>query len=183
MIRLLNFCDHRRILLVPVHLLGRCNVQADRLSRPGQELLTEWDIDPELLRPIFSHWGQPWIDVFATFNNKKCSQLVSPFPDPRAAFINALSIPWNWMGMGYAFPPFKVIPTVIAKLRQSVAIAHHDSHSTVQNGRIVNARLATISTGHTHSCVRWSETTKSSPSSNQWRSREPDLPLLHAWKI
>ena len=46
----------------------------------------------------------------------------SPYQDPRAAFINAISIQWNWMGTVYTFPPFKMIPSVIAKLRQSHSI-------------------------------------------------------------
>ena len=53
---------------------------------------------------------------------KKCPKFVSPFPDPRAAFIDALSIPWSRMGTVYAFPPFKVNPSVLAKIRQSVAL-------------------------------------------------------------
>ena len=121
-IRLLKFCNHKRIVLIPVHLPGRNNIQADRLSRPGQTLPTEWEIHPDLLQPVFGRWGRPWIDLFATFANKKCPKFVSPFPDPRGAFIDALSIPWRRMGMAYAFPPFKVIPSVLAKIRQSVAL-------------------------------------------------------------
>ena len=71
-IRLLKFCDRKGIVIVPVHLPGRCNTQADGLSRPGQTLPTEWEIHPDLLRPVFNHWGQPWMDLFNnTFNNKK----------------------------------------------------------------------------------------------------------------
>ena len=104
-IRLLKFCDHKPILLVPVHLLGRCNVQANRLSQPGQMLPTEWEIDPELLHHVFNNRGGPWIDLFVMVKNKKCTQFVSRFPDPRAAFIDALSVPWNWMDTVYACHP------------------------------------------------------------------------------
>ena len=119
MTRLLKFCDCKGFVIVSVHLPGRCKIQADSLSRPGQTLPTEWEIHPDFLRPVFSHWGQPWIDLFATFNKKKCHQFISPFPDPPAAYIDTLSMPWNRMGTVYAFPPFKIIPTVIVKLRQS----------------------------------------------------------------
>ena len=57
---MVKFYDNKHTLLVPVHLPGGCNVQADNLSWRGQTLQTEWVIDPELSHPIFSRWG--WID-------------------------------------------------------------------------------------------------------------------------
>ena len=42
--------------------------------------------------------------------------------DPQAAFTDAMSVLWSRMGMVYSFPPFKMIPVVLAKLRQSQAI-------------------------------------------------------------
>ena len=42
-IRLLKWCDSKAITLVPVHLPGVHNIQADSLSRVGQTLTTEWD--------------------------------------------------------------------------------------------------------------------------------------------
>ena len=41
-IRLLKWCDSKAITLVPVHLPGVRNIQADSLSRVGQTLTTEW---------------------------------------------------------------------------------------------------------------------------------------------
>ena len=49
-------------------------------------------------------------------------QFVSPHLDPLVAFTIAMSIPWIQMGTGYTFPPFKMIPAVKAKLRESQAI-------------------------------------------------------------
>ena len=111
-IRLLKFCYRKGIVIVPVHLPGCCNIQVDSLSRTGQTLPTEWEIHLDLLLPVFNCRGKAWIDLFATFNSKKCQQFIFPFLDPRAAYIDALSIPW--MGTVYAFPPFKIIPTVVA---------------------------------------------------------------------
>ena len=56
-IRLLKFCDRKGIRLVPVHLPGSRNIQADALSRVGQTLATEWAINGQLLHPVFSAWG------------------------------------------------------------------------------------------------------------------------------
>ena len=69
------------------------NTQADSLSWPRQTLPTEWLIHPDLLLLVFNCWGHPENDLFATFSNKKCHQFISPFPDPRVAYIEALSIP------------------------------------------------------------------------------------------
>ena len=46
-IRLLKWCDSKVITLVPVHLPGVRNIQADSLSRVGQTLTTEWTMAME----------------------------------------------------------------------------------------------------------------------------------------
>ena len=53
------------------HIPGRLNVVADKLSRLGQTIQTEWSLLPEVFQTICSKWHQPQIDLFATrFNNK-----------------------------------------------------------------------------------------------------------------
>ena len=89
------------------------------LSRVGQTLATEWAINGQLLHPVFSAWGTPVIDQFATFANRKLSVFASLFPDQRAKYVNAMSVPWSGMGMVYAFPPFKMLPAVLNKIRRS----------------------------------------------------------------
>ena len=118
-IRLLKFCDRKGIRLVPVHLPGSRNIQAEALSRVGQTLATEWAINGQLLHPVFSAWGTPVIDLFATFANRKLPVFASPFPDQRAKYVDAMSVPWSGMGMVYAFPPFKMLPAVLNKIRRS----------------------------------------------------------------
>ena len=118
-IRLLKFCDRKGIRLVPVHLPGSRNIQADALSRVGQTLATEWAINGQLLHPVFSAWGTPVIDLFATFANRKLPVFASPFPDQRAKYVDAMSVPWSGMGMVYAFPPFKMLPAVLNKIHRS----------------------------------------------------------------
>ena len=78
------------------------------MSRVGQVLSTEWEINPALLEPVFLQWGTPQVDLFATFFNRKVDQFVSPYPDPRALHVDALSISWQAMGLLYAFPPFNL---------------------------------------------------------------------------
>ena len=118
--RLLKWCDSRAITLVPVHLPGVHNIQADSLSRVGQTLTTEWTMAMESLRPVFAKWGEPQIDLFATFANRRLVKFVSPYPDPRAEWTDAMSMPWDYgRGLLYAFPPFKMVPQVLQKISQS----------------------------------------------------------------
>ena len=119
-IPLLKWCDSKAITLVPVHLPGVRNIQADSLSRVGQTLTTEWTMAMESLRPVFAKWGEPQIDMFATFANRRLVKFVSPYPDPRAEWTDAMSMPWDKeRGLLYVFPPFKMVPQVLQKIAQS----------------------------------------------------------------
>ena len=97
--------------------------QADSLSRVGQTLTTEWTMAMESLRPVFAKWGEPRIDLFATFANRRLVKFVSPYPDPRAEWTDAMSMPWDYgRGLLYAFPPFKMVPQVLQKIAQSPGV-------------------------------------------------------------
>ena len=122
-IRLLKWCDSKAITLVPVHLPGVRNIQADSLSRVGQTLTTEWMMAMESLRTVFAKWGEPQIDMFATFANRRLVKFVSPYPDLRAEWTDAMSVPWDKeRGLLYAFPPFKMVPQVLQKIAQSPGV-------------------------------------------------------------
>ena len=121
-IRLLQWCDRKAITLVPVHLPGVHNVQADSLSRVGQTLIIEWTRAMERLRPVFAKWGEPQVDLFVTFANRLI-KFISPYPDPRAVWTDAMSMPWeNGRGLLYVFPPFKIVPQVLQKIAQSPGV-------------------------------------------------------------
>ena len=122
-LRLLKWCDRKAITLVPVHLLGVHNVQTDSLSRVGQTLNTEWMMAMERLRPVFAQWGEPQVELFAAFANRRLIKFVSPYPDPRAEFTDAMSVPRdNRRGLLYAFQPFKMVPQVLQKVVQSPGV-------------------------------------------------------------
>ena len=122
-IRLLKWRDHKAITLVPIHLPGVHNIQADSLSRVGQTLTTEWTKAMERLRPVFAKWGEPQVDLFATFANRGLIKFVSPYQDPRAEWTNAMSMPCdNGRGLLYTFPPFKMVPQVLQKIAQSPGV-------------------------------------------------------------
>ena len=63
------------------HIPGRLNVVADKLSRLGQTIPTEWSLLPEVFRSICSRWHRPKIDLFATRFNNMLPLFVSPVPD------------------------------------------------------------------------------------------------------
>ena len=76
------------------HIPGRLNMVADKLSRLGQTIQTEWFRLPEVFYSICSRWHRPKIDLFATRFNNKLPLFVSPVPDPMATAVDALSRPW-----------------------------------------------------------------------------------------
>ena len=63
---------------------------ADKLSRLGQTIQTEWSLHPEVFQAICSGWHQPQVDLFATRFNNKLPQFVSPVPDPQAWAVGTL---------------------------------------------------------------------------------------------
>ena len=94
---------------------GRFTVQ----SRPD----SEWMMAMEHPRPVFAKWGEPQVDLYVTFANRRLIRLASPYPDPRAEFTDALSVPWdNGRGFLYAFPLFKMVPQVLQKVTQSEGV-------------------------------------------------------------
>ena len=76
--RILTWCSQRQVTLKARHIPGRLNVIADKLSRMGQTIQTEWSLLPEIFQKLCSKWHRPQIDLFATRFNHKLAQFVSP---------------------------------------------------------------------------------------------------------
>ena len=100
------------------HIPGRLNVIADKLSRLGQTIQTEWSLLPEVFQQICNQWHRPQIDLFATRFNHKLPQFVSPVPDSLAVAVDALTLPWDDLD-AYAFPPTAILGKVVQKLLDS----------------------------------------------------------------
>ena len=81
--RILSWCTRKQVTLKARHIPGRLNMIADKLSRLGQTIQTEWSLHPEVFQAICSQWHQPQVDLFATRFNNKLPQFVSLVPDPR----------------------------------------------------------------------------------------------------
>ena len=112
--RILTWCTKNQIILKARHIPGRLNVIADKLSRLGQTIQTEWSLHPDVFREICKRWHTPQMDLFATRFNNKVSRFVSPVPDPQAWAVDALSLSWEGLD-AYAFPPAAILGKVVEK--------------------------------------------------------------------
>ena len=97
--RILSWCTRKQVTLSARHIPGWLNVIADKLSRLGQTIQTEWSLHPEVFQAICSRWHQPQVDLFATRFNNKLPQFVTPVPDPQAWAVDALSPGKIWTHM------------------------------------------------------------------------------------
>ena len=102
--RILTWCTRRHVTLKARHIPGWLNVIADKLSRLGQTIQTEWSLYPEVFQAICSRWHHAQVDLFATRFNNKLPQFVSLVPDPQIWVVDTLSLSWEDLDP-YAFPP------------------------------------------------------------------------------
>ena len=109
--RISTWCTSYQVTLRARYIPGGLNVVADKLSRLGQTIQTEWSLLREVFQTICSRWHRPNIDLFAT-------RFVSPVPDPLATAVDALSLPWEDLD-AYAFPPAAILGKVVEKLQDS----------------------------------------------------------------
>ena len=110
--RILTWCTRRQVTLKARHIPGQLNVIADKLSRLGQIVQTEWSLLPEVFQTVCHKWHRPQIDLFATRFNHKLPRFVSPVPDPMAVAVDALTLPWEDLD-AYAFPPTAILGKVV----------------------------------------------------------------------
>ncbi|KAF7247669.1 Macrolide export ATP-binding/permease protein MacB [Varanus komodoensis] len=66
-----KWCIPRGITLLMVHLAGVDNEEADTLSRKMSST-HKWELDDRICRDLFTRWGTPSLDLFATAINLKC---------------------------------------------------------------------------------------------------------------
>ena len=111
--RILRLAHRLRRVMVPRHIAGQLNVLADLASRTGQVIPSEWSLATESFQWVVnqSPWGPPQVDIFASSQNHKLRDYISPCPDPQAVEIDALNCLWPNKVL-YAFPPTCIIPAI-----------------------------------------------------------------------
>ena len=81
-----------------------------------------YGMEPSLNRlvanQVFRLWNTPHLDLFATRFNNLLPLFVSPVRDHRTCAVDTISMDWRNF-TGYAFPPFNLIPQVLAKIKES----------------------------------------------------------------
>ena len=90
--RILTWCTRKYVTLKARHTSGLLNMIAEKLSRLGQTIQTEWSPLPEVFQTICNWWHQPQVDLFATrFNNKLPQFVTGPRPpDQGSGFAQPL---------------------------------------------------------------------------------------------
>ena len=115
-----EWCIKRSIWMSIAHIPGKNNVATDFESRRNQRE-SEWMLDITFLCEALKCLEvSPVIDLFASRINKQLPRYVSYHPDPDAEAIDAFTLNWENL-IFYTFPPFNVIPTVLAKIQKERA--------------------------------------------------------------
>ena len=116
-----EWCKLRDVFISAQHIPGKVDTQTDTLSREISSNL-EWSLNGEVFQEIISRTFIPEIDLFAPLRlNAKTAQFISWHPQPGAVAIDAFSLSAGLMNC-YAFPPFSLLPQVLAKIHQDEAL-------------------------------------------------------------
>ena len=112
-LELWQFCVKRNINISSLHIAGKLNVRADKLSR-----LEVSDHDYFLSSSMFSSLSEAIsfplkVDLFADRLNYKIPNYISWHNDPYSSLVNAFS--FKWIENVYLFPPIPLIDRVLNK--------------------------------------------------------------------
>ena len=110
-----KFAMDRNIWLSTQHIPGIENEEADEASRYFRDA-GEYGIKPHIRDYIFTKWGTPEIDLFATNRNNVLPRFGSWGPDPEAEHIDSFQVNWGRFQSVYIFPPHCLISRVIQKI-------------------------------------------------------------------
>ncbi len=115
---LLLWSQDKFLSLRAVHVPGVLNLAADFLSRqklkPG-----EWMLNRQTVSQIWDLFGKAELDLFASQESSQCPLWFS-LSFPTTLGIDAFAHPWPNVSL-YAFPPIKLIPAVLCRVKVSGA--------------------------------------------------------------
>ena len=110
-----TFVCKLHVSLTATFVPGKLKVLADSLSRKGQIIHSERTFHKGTLSQISLFWEFPHIDLFSTGLNNRLPIFISPFKDPLAWVVDAMSLSWERM-IAYAFPPIPLLMKVLLKM-------------------------------------------------------------------
>ena len=111
---LTHWCDARLASLRAIHVPGLQNSGADLLSRGGYRY-ADWSLHPAVARGIWTRFGRPQVDLFASEENAKCSRFFS-MKGASPLGLDALAHSWP-DELLYAFPPLNLILPTLERIR------------------------------------------------------------------
>jgi hypothetical protein len=113
--RLWHFLQKQNLWLTVTHIPGVENIKADEESRYFRDA-AEWGLKAPLLFSVFSRFGTPDIDMFATCRNTTLPRFASWGPDLGAEVIDCFTVHWGRYRSVYCFPPTPLVGKVIQKM-------------------------------------------------------------------
>ena len=113
-LRLLTWCRQERIVLSASHIPIQQNLVADFLSR-GKFLPSEWSLHPSVFLQTLRVYPPLSVDLLASSLTHLLPCYCARADDPDAWALDAFSIPWSDF-LGFAFPPFALLPRVLEKV-------------------------------------------------------------------
>ena len=126
----------RGVWLSAAYIPGNSNVVADFHSRCFHEN-KEWALKVSVFDLLSPTYGSPDIDLFASSRNAKLPVYISWLPDRLAYAVDAFTVSWRDLNFN-AFPPFSLLPRVLAKIITGQVHMHID-HPAVDNPVVVPA--------------------------------------------
>ncbi len=88
-----SFLRERKISITVRYIRSEHNVVADRLSR--MEYTEDYAVTKEIVGDIERVFGKHDIDLFATYENRRCRDFYSLYHSPFSKGINAMLYNWN----------------------------------------------------------------------------------------
>ncbi len=159
-----------------VHIPGKLNHAADALSRK-LTFPREWRLHPEMIRLIWSRFGEAQVDLFASPESSHCQLYFSLTEGPLGT--DALAHSWPSALRKYAFPPVSLLAQTLCKLRedeeQVLLVAPH------WPTRTWFPKLISLATAP-HRRIPLRKNLLSQGLGTIWHPR-PDLWNLHVWLL
>ncbi|XP_025766655.1 uncharacterized protein LOC112848041 [Oreochromis niloticus] len=95
---------------------GALNLGADLMSR-GNPQYGDWTLHPQVVTQIWTRFGQPQVDLFASRENAQCPLYFSLRDQEAPLGVDALAHNWPH-ALLYAFPPLALISPTLTTVRE-----------------------------------------------------------------